>query len=170
MKLIFLYDKAMTKEFRETLNLPLEFITFAFVNGKMYEYYEDGPTHIALQNDAIVKSWGNDKIFGAIFALPYYEANIRTLDGLYACSRQRLGMNNPNDIMHRLDIEATPIHFNSIDELARMLYTRRTPIKVQAYFGNPEHQWISHRVLMQRYRVIDGVDHNNFLKLYEEEG
>lgn len=171
MNLIFMYDHLMTKEYREKLNLPLEFITFAFIEGKMYEYFEHNKhIKIALEKDAIVRNRGNDKIFGAIFALPFYKANIRVLDGIYACSRDRLKYNNPNDIMHRKDVMATPIHFNSIDELSRMLYTRREPIKVQAFYGNPEHNWIKHRVLMQRYRVVDGVDHDSFLDIYKEEG
>lgn len=173
--LVFLYDILLDGKYRRETQLPLTFISYAFINAKMYHYYEHryGPIRsnlIAVENDAVSRRWGNDKVFGGIFLLDYFNVTIRDLDGLYSCSKSRINKNNRNDLMHRKVIETTPIQFKSLDELSRHKYKRLEIIKTHAYLGNPFHRWISHRIKMERYRVIDGVDKKHFKMLFEQEG
>lgn len=169
-QLVFLYDRTMDKQYRDKLLLPIHFISYGYINAKMYHYKEHKDTLIAVDNNHVSRKWGNDKVFGAIFLLDYYNVSIRTLDGLYGCSKARLNKNNKNDLMHRVKVPVTLITFNDLDELAVMKYKEKTSIQADAYLGNPNHEWIKHRIKMQRYRVIDGIDKVSFKKMFKQEG
>ncbi len=169
-QLIFLYDRTLDKNYRDKLLLPIQFVSYGYINAKMYHYKEHRDTLIALDNNHISRQWGNDKVFGGVFLLDYYNVTIRTLDGLYGCSKARLNKNNNNDLMHRIKVPVTLITFDSLEDLAVMKYKERKVILADTYLGNPNHQWIRHRIKMQRYRVIDGVDKQNFKKMFEQEG
>lgn len=169
-QLIFLYDKTMNKNYRNKLLLPIHFISYGYIPAKMYHYKEHKDTLIAIDNNHVSRKWGNDKVFGGVFLLDYYNVTIRTLDGLYACSKARLNNNNKNDLMHRVKTSVTLITFNDLEELTVMKYKEREQVLADTYLGNPNHEWIKHRIKMQRYRVIDGIDKVHFKKMFEQEG
>lgn len=169
--LIFLYDKLINKVYREKLLLPIHFVTYGFINAKLYEYYDMNEYRvIAVENDNVVRTWGNDKVFGGIFLLDYFNVKIRELDAFYACSKSRLNKNNKNDLMHRKVTEVTPIAFETLEDLAVMKYVQRDSVLINAYLGNPNHKWINHRIKANKYRVIDGIDIENFKELFKQEG
>ena len=72
-------------------------------------------------------------MFGGIFLLDYYNVTIRTLDGLYGCSKSRLNKNNNNDLMHRIKVPVTLITFDSLEDLAVMKYKERKVILADTY-------------------------------------
>lgn len=173
-QLIFLYDRVMDKTYRNKLMLPLHFISYGYINAKLYEYNEYYKhykrTVIAVPNDAVKRKWGNDKVFGGIFLLDYYSVTIRTLDGLYGCSKARLGQNNRNDLMHRVSLPINTIEFNSLDELGRGIYVTKDTFIGEVYLGNIEHHLIRKRIETKRHRIIYGIDTKHFKKMYIQEG
>ena len=142
----------------------MTFITFAHTDGRMYTTHRNERTFVAKG----VRQHGNSVVYGAVFLLPDPYYHIRTLDGMMLCSKSALGRNHDRDYMHRVVGSVTPIRFNTLDELNRLMYTEGEEIKVQQYVGNINHPEIKHRVSVKKvrnYSVSNGVDEQPFLEL-----
>lgn len=114
-----------------------------------------------------VGSHGNNVIYGCVYILKDDFFHFRTVDSFFNCSLSSLGRNHSLDINHRLQVEVTPISFDSIDEFERLMYKEMQPIRVEAYFGNLQHHTIQKRVNRTQkfnYRIKDGVFKQPFLK------
>lgn len=165
--LIFLSDRLMSPVTQRLLNIPLEFITFAHIEGKMYTLPQNKGTFV-LRGD---RPWGNSVVYGALYLLQDFNFHIRTLDGMSLCSLSALRRNHDLDMLHRVELDAIPIHFDSINELERLLYTEGDAIRASAYIGNVKHPKIKQRVANHRngnHRILDGVDKDSFLQLHRE--
>ena len=161
MKLLFISDKLLDPDYRELSRLPVEFVCFAHTDGKMYRI--NGNTVVAKG----VGSHGNSVVYGAIFALNDEYYHIRTLDALFNCSLSGLGKNHSLDMQHRRRELVTPIQFNSIDELSRLMYRELEPIEVEMYVANNTHPTIQKRIERTQkfnYRIKDGINKEPFLK------
>lgn len=165
-RLIFLYNELINPEVQKQMRLPMEFISFAMVDGKMYTHYSDnGVFTIPLGND---KDWGNTKVYGALFLLNDYNYYISILDGYHACSMSNLKRNHKMDLHHRVLTKVTPIYFNSIDDLSRLKYSEGSDIDAIIYVGNLDHSKIYKRFLItQSNRIVDGILPIHYKKLYE---
>jgi len=76
--------------------------------------------------------------------------------------------NHMCDLHHRINVNVTPIHFKTLEELERLQYRETEPFTVQTYVGNPNHPKISQRLLKPQYRILDGLDVVNYKKLFWE--
>jgi hypothetical protein len=162
--LIFLSNELLCKEKQSDLNIPLEFLTFAFVEGKLYNHFRKQGTFMLRYG----KPWGNPVVYGAIFALPDYDFYIRLLDSYHVCSRTVLGRNHSRDIHHRETLVATPISFKTLDDLCRLKYSERDEVEVEAYQGNVNHPKINQRLNKTvSFRIESGVD-KRLLNLIQE--
>lgn len=149
------------------MRIPLEFITFAFVEAKMYKHFKNDSVFL-LQPDN--RKWGNNVVYGALYTLRDFEFYIRNLDAFHICSLSTLRTNHIKDIHHRVITSATPINFASLNNFSRLLYKEGSPIDVQTYVGNPNHPKIQQRLNKTiSYRLTDGVDIENFKKTWEEQ-
>ena len=172
-KLVFIYDRLLHPDWRSRLKLPLIFISFAFIKGKMFTYRDSrriGNVFIVNPND-ITQKRGSDLVYGALFLLDNAEHYLRTLDSMYVCSLARMFKNHDLDLMHRKEVLATPIHFNSLESFQNLLYYEQTPVKCLAYYGNIKNPYIQHRVKGTRgnsNRIIYNVDIDNFTSCYNE--
>lgn len=167
--LVFLYDRTMIPKYQELLKLNMVFLSYGYIRGKLYEYYDQKDFHpIAIDINDITLPWGNDKVYGALFSMPYFNDKVRALDSLFACSLSRIGINHKYDICHRHTVKFTPIYFNSLEELAYLRYNRGEDILADTYYGNPINPYIIHRVKRKRYRINDGIDAKSFYQLYNE--
>jgi len=147
------------------LNLPLEFISYGFVEAKLYKHFMNNGTFILSYG----KQWGNSVVYGAIFSLSDADFYIRLLDSYHQCSMSVLGRNHSRDVHHRISNTATPINFATIDDLERLKYRERSDIDVQFYTGNINHPKINQRLNKTvSYRILNGVD-RHFTKLFQEE-
>lgn len=163
-KLLFVGNELLG-ETRELLRVPMEFITFAFVEGKLFKHFRNDGTFILSYG----KPWGNSVVYGAIFAINDFDFYTRILDSYHQCSLSALGRNHLFDVHHRITTKATPITFASIDELERLKYRERNQVEVQMYEGNQNHPKIKQRLnKTHSYRIVDGVD-KNLIKLIREE-
>lgn len=149
------------------MRIPLKFITFAYVKGKMYRGYRNQGTFIAHGK----REYGNDVVYGGIFLLEDFDFYIRILDAYGACSLSTLGRNHKLDLLHRHTVSATPISFSSIEDFSRLKYEEREEINVQTYLGNPTHLKINKRLIEVNasYRIVDGFDKKHFKQLIQEE-
>lgn len=147
------------------VGIPLQFVTYAHVEGKMFKHYRNNNSFV-LQDAK--NPWGNKVVYGAIFHLRDSEFYLRILDAYYGCSLSSLRRNHDLDIEHRIQGIATQISFTSIDELERLKYTELSTVDVQLYVGNIKHPKINQRLNKRNsYRMIDGCD-TNYINLIRE--
>lgn len=166
-KLLFLHNELMMRAVRVSLRLPLHFVTFAYVEGKLFRHMRNQSTFI-LPHDG--DTWSNRYVYGAIFAPTDFSFYIRQLDAYFACSRDALKRNHSKDLHHRHLVPATPISFDTLDDFGRLKYIERDNVECFAYFGNPIHPKVYQRLQGKHsYRIVDGVDKLSFQTLVTEE-
>lgn len=164
--LIFISNELLDESKLKRLSVPLQLISFGFVEGKLYKHFRNDGTFMLPKHG---RSWGNDVVYGAIFAVPDFTFYIRLLDSYHQCSLSALGRNHTYDVHHRIEQLATPISFTSMEEFVSLKYRERTPIEVNLYTGNLTHPKINQRLNKTAgYRIESGVD-KNLTKLFREE-
>lgn len=165
-KLIFLSNELQNPSHQNELKIPLEFITFGITEGRMYKHFRNQSNFI-IPVDAL-KRWGNDVVYGGLFLCKDFDFYARLLDAYHVCSKSTLLRNHDKDIHHRIEVDVRPIYFETLEELASLKYREGEPIKAQTYLGNLKHPKITQRLdKTVSYRIIDGVDTDNFKKLWE---
>lgn len=168
--LFFFANELMTPRIRHKMHLPLHFVCFAHIRGKLYSMYDvknnRGRTFVAKGT----KQWGNNVVYGAIFVCHNLFFYKDILDAYNLCSMSTLQKNHHMDLSHRVELMATPINFSSLEDLSRLLYDEREPIKVQTYLANPNHPKIKQRItdMKHPHRIISGINAKNFKELYKE--
>lgn len=166
-KLIFLSNEIMNPSIHTAMRIPLHFISFAHIKGKMYKHFGNRST-FTLPID-VNKSWGNDVAYGAVFVCKDFDFYARILDAYFVCSMTTMLRNHNQDLHHRFLTEATLLQFNTLEELATLKYKEGEPIDVLTYMGNLKHPKISQRLNKTiSYRITDGIDKDNFKKLFWE--
>lgn len=163
--LIFIYNELLNAELQAELRVPLEFVSFAHTDAKMFTHFHKKGV-FAVPHDHI-RVWGNTKVYGALFVCKDMSFHIDTLDAFHACSKNKLYKNHIKDMHHRIEVVTTPIYFETLDDLARLKYREREEITAIAYFGNPKHPKIKRRFSKtESKRVISGIYKEDFRKLF----
>lgn len=163
-KLIFLCNELLDPAKRSILSLPLHFIRFAHVEGKLFKHFVNQGTFLVEQG----RQWGNKVVYGAVFALEDFDFHIRLLDSYHQCSLSNLKFNHVKDVHHRDVRNVTFIDFDSIDELERLMYNEVHTEPCYVYLGNKNHPKINQRLNTTKdYRILDGVD-PSFVRQYRE--
>jgi hypothetical protein len=169
-QLLFIVNELLNPDLRRKMRLPMEFICFGIMPGKMYPHYHDYRARSVFIVKPTNKLWGNDVVYGALMLCKDFDFYARILDAYHVCSLSTMRRNHKLDMHHRVNVKVTPIYFNSLDELSRLMYTEGDVISVQTYLGNPLNHKISQRLnANQTCRIIDGIDKINYIKLWEEE-
>jgi hypothetical protein len=166
-ELIFLYNELLTPSWQREMKIPLQFITFAFIEARLYTHYRNDST-FALRPEK--RKWGSNIVYGAIFTLQDFEFYSRSLDAFHMCSMSTLGRNHIHDIHHRITTDATPIYFRDVHAFSHLKYREGEHVEVQAYMGNPNHPKITQRIQSKKHshRIITGVDKPHFKELIRE--
>lgn len=167
-KLIFLANNLQSPKVQKKMNLPLQFINFGIIKGRMYKYF--GKNDVFVIPIESYREWGNTVIYGGIFLCNDFDFYSRILDAYHICSMSTLLCNHKNDIFHRVHVDVTPIYFETLDELARLKYKEsKETFKVQTYIANINHPKINNRLnKTNSYRVIDGLNAEKFKELFWE--
>lgn len=163
-----MYNDLLNPEKRNKLLLPLTFVTFAYIHAKMYSYRHNV---ISVRNHDVVRTWGNDIVYGGLYVLDNYEFYIRALDAYHSCSLSRIFSNHINDVQHREETRATPIVFSKFNDFVTLKYSEKDTIMCYTYFGNIQHEYIISRIKAKNsYRITDGVSLDDFYKQYKTMG
>jgi hypothetical protein len=166
--LLFLSDEMMNPAMRKELRIPMQFVTWAKIEGKLYRHFRS-ESSFAMRNAK--RAWGNNSIYGAIFSLSDPQFYYRLLDSYYICSLAMLRRNHAKDVHHRDITKATPIHFDTLTDLGKLKYREGELLNVYCYFGNPTHPKISRRLNKSHsYRITEGINKLHFIALHKEEG
>lgn len=166
--LIFLANELQHPRWHRELNLPLEFVAFGITQGRMYHHFRNKGVFI-LPPD-VKRPHGNRVVYGSIYILHDFDYYIRILDAYHMCSLSSLHRNHDFDTHHRVISDITPIHFDTLDELERLLYRESELVKAHTYFGNLKHPKIKQRLKSKKHsnRIYDGVCKQSFLEQYWE--
>lgn len=167
IELIFLSNELLSPRVRHILRVPLEFISFAFVEGKLYNHVQNKGTFVVPNNG---RRWGNDVVYGALFVCNDFHFYIRSLDAYFSCSKSALNRNHTYDLHHRVDTYSTPITFPDVESFCSLRYKEGQAIRTYAYVGNPTHPNIIKRTSshISKTRIIDGLDKHSFKELLRE--
>jgi hypothetical protein len=167
IELIFLSNELMSPHKARELHVPLEFIGFAFIQGKLYHHSRKKGTFV-VQNHK--QGWGNDVVYGGLFLLNDFHFHIRALDAYQGCSLSSLTRNHTYDLHHRITVNATPIYFRTKEEFSSLRYREGEDVRVHAYVGNQIHPNITKKLSSQHTgtRIKEGIDKLNFIGLLEE--
>ena len=162
-ELIFIPNLLNPKKIKQ-LKLPLEFIAFGYVEGKLYKKEKT-----AVLTKAKKSVRGNSVVYGAVFLCKRFDYYDRVLDGLFGCSMSALKKNHTKDFMHRVEESVTIIKFSTIRDLVYLNYKEVMVVNVQTWFANPMHK--SYSTLTEKHnRIVDGILAEDFYKLYKEVG
>lgn len=164
IELIFISNRMLNPEFRDNLKLPLHFVSFAVWKGHLYKNYIIKDTFMMRSRFST-----EDVVYGALYILDDADFYIRTIDSFMLCSKSILRRNHEKDHNHRITEEVTPIAFDTIEQLDRLMYRENEPVRATLYVGNPTHPTISRLSKAKgRKRIINGVNKEPLLKLIEE--
>lgn len=166
--LIFLYNELMEEQYRRALGLDMKFISFGYIrDAKLYQLDVDNV--IAVNYNDIKGGDGNNKVYGAIFYL-HEKEHKRLIDAYMISSCSVLGGNHIYDTTHYFEGIITPIRFNTLDELSRLLYNESPPVKCGYYLGNINKSQIKNRLIQSRNRLTSGLLEHSIFSLFLEEG
>jgi hypothetical protein len=165
--LVFLSNELMNPRMQLALKSPVEFIGFAFIEGKMYHHSRKKGTFVVQHHG---QTWGNDVVYGALFLVNDFHFHIRALDAYQGCSYSALNRNHVYDLHHRITTHATPIYFQTKEEFSSLRYKEGEPLRVHAYVGNINHPNITKKLRSNHTgtRIREGLDKPNFIALLEE--
>jgi hypothetical protein len=168
IELIFISNELLSSRVRHALRVPLEFISFAFIDGRMYQHVQNKGTFVVQQGAK--KPWGNDVVYGALFLLNDFHFHIRSLDAYHSCSLSALGRNHTYDLHHRELVSTTPITFPDEEHFCSLKYKERENQRAFVYVGNPTHPNIIKRTSsrISGVRIVDGLDKTHYKELLRE--
>jgi len=154
--------------FRRKFKLPLHFISFAIVQGKMYKSFKNKGTIVA--RNEVTKNRYNTVVYGAVYLCNSFDLFSKSIDAYHVCSKSNLTVNHKFDLNHRTEEEVTFIEFDSLEQLARLMYREKKTIKVQTYYANTNNPKILSRITsgQQQFRIRDGISIIPFQKQFAE--
>lgn len=165
--LLFLHDDLMRPSVHKEMKIPLEFVCFAYVEGKLYRQYNNRGSFII--HNGKTRVHGNSYVYGALFHVHDTSFYMRLIDSYYACSKSALLRNHALDTHHRIEINATPIRFSSLRELGRLKYTESELVVANCYVGNPDHPKVATRFSnTTSCKITEGIIKPAFAELYKE--
>lgn len=166
-KLIFLATSILSKKKQLELRLPLVFINYALIEGKLYKYKSFPHLNVPLGYN---KNRDNRVIYGALYLCKDFDFYSKQLDAFFSCSLSALGSNHRFDLSHRVESDVTLIEFETLDQLSRLMYEEKATIKAEIYTCNTNHPKIKRYIsdTRNRTRVKSGVDVIAFKQLFME--
>lgn len=151
--------------------MKLKFIAYGFVKGTLFDYNQNCQQKAGFMIEEGQRLTRNNHIvYGALFFCENFEFYGSILDGLNRCTYSILGMNHPNAMIYRKEIDVTILHFETLWDLAYLHYREGTQVKALAYFGNPNHNKLKNKVYCKAndYKVADGIFARHFKQLFME--
>ena len=149
--------------------LKLEFIAYGLIEGTLFDLLPWNKRKVGCIIENGTTSHRENVVYGALFYCKNFEFDSAILDAFHDCKYSILGMNHPKDRTHRKEVEVAVIHFDTLNDLAYLRYKEVTKIKAIAYFGNPNHPKINHKVFKRNvYRLQDGIFPQQFRDLFME--
>ena len=165
---MFLYNELLDENYQKKLRLPLEFISFAYIDDVLM--YDICGRYIAVEDNKLIKSKKYNRVYGALYILDNAEIYLRTIDAYLICSKGLIGTNHKLDEFHRMKKLATPIHFKTIEDFLKLKYNESEPIPIFTYLANTENEFIKSKVNNStNNRETCGFDINNFINLVLKE-
>lgn len=170
-RILFLYDELMTRSTQQNLRLPIHFLSYGYVRGRMYWCNDEKKRRYFIIPPSTQKHIKNvnDYVYGGIFVINDYEEYERSLYSFYNSSIAYLGKSIQEDLYIPEKIQITPIKFKTLQELEECRYTSLEPFEGLTMMANQENKKIQNSISHGRYyRRVSGFDVPNFLTMLME--
>jgi hypothetical protein len=161
----------MTKSEQELLHLPIRFLSFGYVQGKMYWLNDDKRRRYFVIPPVYEKSKRqyNTFIYGGVFVINDFQEYERALASYYNCSIPYLGEIIQEDLYYSQKVTITPIKFKTLQELEECSYTSLSDIEGITFLGNQSNSKVQKSLKYGTYyRRASGIDVPNFLTMITE--
>ena len=171
LKLVFLYDKLMTKKEQELVRLPIKFLSYGYIRAKMY-WVNDGKRRryfcVAPEPKPHV-AHRNTHVYGGLFVINDFEEYQQAFYSYYNSSIPYTGNIMQEDLYVPSTFDATPIRFRTMEEFELCKYERLGSASALVFLGNKENEKIKHSLARKYYRHTTGIDVPNFLQMIKEQ-
>lgn len=162
MGLVFIYDELMKKETQQKLKLNMKFVSLAYVEG--YKLYHYRKSFVASSHECTRRTWGNDKVYGAVYQIP--KENVTLLDAFYYYfPSQKETQNNLRD--KKID-NVTLFSINSLDDLLSYRLKVHNVVSCALYVANVNDKRFIRHIRSKRYRNVEGIDKYHYNTLLKE--
>lgn len=140
--LVFIYDTMMLKEQQKILEVNMQFVSFAYAKGKLYNISKRKKMErFVLTN----RTKTLEVVYGAIFLVSNWEWDKMKLCSFYSNSIPYSGETLDSDLFDLVSINVVPIKFNSIEEFVNLEYKVLEPIDCLAFVENKENEYVKKR-------------------------
>lgn len=161
----------MTKEKQSLLRLPMKFLSYGYVRGKMYWLNDDKKRRYFVIPPETVqhkRQW-NTFVYGGIFVMNDFEEYERAMNSYYNSSISYTGEIMQGDLFYLQKLPVTPIVFRSLQELEECRYQSLDEVSAFIYLANQENSKVQNSLKRGRYyRRSSGIDVPNFLTMVME--
>lgn len=161
----------MTKEKQSLLRLPMKFLSYGYVRGKMYWLNDDKKRRyfvIPPETVQYKRQW-NTFVYGGIFVMNDFEEYERAMNSYYNSSISYTGEIMQGDLFYLQKLPVTPIVFRSLQELEECRYQSLDEVSAFIYLANQENSKVQNSLKRGRYyRRSSGIDVPNFLTMVME--
>lgn len=164
-KLLFLYDKLMTKAEQKKLGVEIQFICYGVVSAKLYFFNDDKKKRLFIDP---VKGGSTELVYGGIFEVKEYSIYEHKLHSYYNSSVPFTGFSFQEDMFIPETIRVKPIIFSSLKEIEKCTYQRLQDIECFVFVGNLQNKKIRWSVKRGKYYRVHSVDANSFVKMIGE--
>jgi len=163
-KLLFIYDDLMTGEEQAMTKIPLVFLSFGQMQGRM-RFINDTKK----RRYFVTPNYGRSTkvVFGGIFLLKDYEFYEHKLHSYYNNSLPYAGKTMKEDLYDFAVVKARQISMTSLKNLADGRYEVGNVIECFTFVGNQENSRIQHS-MSKRYYKCRNICKIPFVKMVEE--
>ena len=169
-KLLFLYDKLMTKQEQKKLGIDLEFLAFGIMHGKLRKIVVRRDPIQKIKKDKIfaIPNNGSNIIFGGIFYLENYDRDSYKLHSYYHNSIPIVGETIREDLYDFIEVAVSPIKFSSFDDLKICNYdSLGNEIMCDTFIGNQFNKRVGFNSKEKRY-IMPSMDKTSYIQMIKE--
>lgn len=169
-RLLFLYDKLMTKQEQKKLGIDLEFLAFGIMHGKLRKIVVRRDPIQKIKKDKIfaIPNNGSNIIFGGIFYLENYDRDSYKLHSYYHNSIPIVGETIREDLYDFIEVAVSPIKFRSFDDLKICNYDDLgNEIMCDTFIGNQFNKRVRFNSKEKRY-IMPSMDKTSYIQMIKE--
>lgn len=162
-KLLFLYDKLMTRQEQSFANLNLKFISYATVHGKLIWVNDTKRKRTII----IPSTTTSSLVYGGLFICEDYNVDKYKLHAYYNNSIPYIGNTALEDIYDLSTNTAIPILFKNIKDIEKNKYEKGTPVECSSFVANFLNSDVNY-ALSKQYHKMKGVDAKYYIQMIKE--
>ena len=171
-KLIFLYDKLMTRSEQKKMKIDTKFIAYGKMRGKMYRvisrWTQVGPVAKQTKRLFVIPADTTKMIYGGIFLAKDWEVTRQKFHAYYHNSMPNCGATLKEDLYAFTESDVYPIKFKSLTELQTGRYETGSPVRCGVFIGNLGNGRITYNSTHEPRYGEKRIDKDSFISMVKE--